>query len=195
VNVCPYQPPPVPTTAATVTITLPGRPVPSADLHTAAVDDTHTVVTQTVPPTCAVGEGEPTPKFIPNNNSVVADPEVGPFGGPHSRSPENEGCTHVSAGASYEKAEAKVPSSRSMAAVTARALSVPPAEARRPAPAGSMHVIDVADIQLLVMQRLDPTDVVGDTSSEPKLTPDMVIEERPVAGALAAYGDVSTGAS
>ncbi len=65
----------------------------------------------------------------------------------------------------------------------------------RPVPAGSMHLIDVVDIQLLVMQRLDPIDVVGDASSEPKLTPDMVIEERPVAGALATYGDVSTGAS
>ncbi len=65
----------------------------------------------------------------------------------------------------------------------------------RPVPAGSMHVIDVVDIQLLVMQQLDPIDVVGDMSSEPKLTPDAVIEVRPVAGAFAANGDVSTGAS
>jgi hypothetical protein len=101
----------------------------------------------------------------------------------------------VSTGASYEKAEAKVPSSRSMAAVTDRALPVPPAEACRPAPAGSMHVIDVVDIQLLVMQRLDPTDVVGDTSSEPKWMPDVVMVEPPVAGALATYNNVSTGAS
>jgi hypothetical protein len=278
---CPYRPLPVPTTEATVTITLPGRPVPPADLHTAAVDVTHAVVTQTVPPTCAVGEGELTPKFIPWRVSPP-DPEVGPFCGwicvsvgasyekaeakvPSSRKvPSSQsmatriarplpmplakvhrielivvhdvvtqtvsptcavgvrdsapkpipwrisrpnpfhpeagafgGWICVSAGASYEKAAAKVPSSRSMAARTTTLLRAAgaPAEARRSAPAGSMYAIDVVDIQLLVVHTLNPTNIVGDVSTEPKLTPDMVIEEPPVAGALATYGDVSTGAS
>ncbi len=73
-NVCPYQPLPVPIREATVTITLPGRPVPPADLHTAAVDDNHTVVTQTVCPTCVVGDASSEPKWTPD--MVMVEPPV-----------------------------------------------------------------------------------------------------------------------
>ncbi len=167
-NVCPYQAPPVPTTAATVTTTLPGRPVPPADLHTAVVDDTHAVVTQTVPPTCAVGEGEPTPKFIPWRVSPP-DPEVGPFCG----------WIRVSVGASYEKAEAKVPSSRqvpssrSMATRIARPLRMPLAKVHR------SELIVVHDV---VRQSVAPTCAVGEKDSTPKFTPERVSVADPEGG-------------
>jgi hypothetical protein len=64
----------VPTTEATVTTTLPCRPVPPADLHTAAVDDNHAVVTQTVPPTCVVGDASSEPKWTPD--TVMVEPPV-----------------------------------------------------------------------------------------------------------------------
>jgi hypothetical protein len=47
-------------------------------VHANAVFDVHDVVRQTDPPTCAVGERDSTPKFIPRTG-CVADPEVGPF--------------------------------------------------------------------------------------------------------------------
>ncbi len=167
----PYQPPPVPTTEATVTITLP-RPVPPADLHTAAVDENHTVVTQTVSPTCAVGERELTPKFIPRTVGV-ADPEVGPFGR----------ASLVSMGASNEKAAAKVPSTRWMATMTAR---------RLPAPIAEVHANAVFDVHDVVTQTVPPICAVGVKEPTPKLIPENVSVADPEVGPFG-RATVSTG--
>ncbi len=173
----PYQEakPPVPTAEATVTITLPGRPVPPAEIQNTEVDDDHSVSIQTVFPTCAIGVKDSTSKFIPVTVSA-ADPEVGAFG----RS------TYVSAGVSYEKAAATVPSSRSMAARTARAVPVPPAEVHR------SELVVVHDV---VKQTVLPTCAVGVEEPTPKFVPENISVADPEVGPFGWYIRVITGAS
>lgn len=64
-----------------------------------------------------------------------------------------------------------------------------------PIPAGSMHSIDVVEIQMLVVHCVAPMDVVGDVPVGPKFEPDRVSREPPEVGPFVGRASVSTGAA
>ena len=62
-----------------------------------------------------------------------------------------------------------------------------------PVPAGCVHIIRVAVVQLSVVHGISPIDMDGVESVEPKFMPDNVCVEPPVVGPFAAIKDVTTG--
>jgi hypothetical protein len=63
------------------------------------------------------------------------------------------------------------------------------------APAGSLHMIEVVEIQLLVVHCVAPIDIDGDASNSAKFMPDNVSVEPPPAGPFASRTNVSAGAA
>ena len=63
-----------------------------------------------------------------------------------------------------------------------------------PLPAGSRHIIEVADLQLLVVHGVAPMEMVGDVSVSPKFVPDSESVAPPVVGPFGALTSVNTGA-
>ncbi len=64
-----------------------------------------------------------------------------------------------------------------------------------PVPAGSLHMIEVVEIQLLVVHCVAPIDTDGDVSTGAKFVPESVSVEPPVAGPLASRANVTAGAA
>ena len=64
-----------------------------------------------------------------------------------------------------------------------------------PLPAGCRHIIEVADLQLLVVHGVAPMEMVGDVSVEPKFVPDSVSVAPPLVGPFSALQSVTTGAA
>ena len=64
-----------------------------------------------------------------------------------------------------------------------------------PLPAGCRHIIEVADLQLLVVHGVAPMEMVGDVSVEPKFVPDSESVAPPVVGPFGALTCVNTGAA
>ncbi len=64
-----------------------------------------------------------------------------------------------------------------------------------PVPAGCVHIIRVAVVQLSVVHGFAPIDMDAVESVEPKFMPDTVSVEPPVVGPFAAIKNVATGAA
>ena len=64
-----------------------------------------------------------------------------------------------------------------------------------PIPAGSLHMIEVVEIQLLDVHCVAPIDIDGDVSIGAKFVPESVSVEPPVVGPLASRADVTAGAA
>ena len=64
-----------------------------------------------------------------------------------------------------------------------------------PIPAGSMHSIDVVEIQMLVVHCVAPIDIDGDVLVGAKFVPASVSVEPPVVGPLASRANVTAGAA
>ena len=62
-------------------------------------------------------------------------------------------------------------------------------------PAGSVHTIEVVEVQLLVAHCVAPIDIDGDVSIGAKLVPETVSVEPPVVGPLASRTNVTAGAA
>ena len=62
-------------------------------------------------------------------------------------------------------------------------------------PAGSVHTIEVVEVQLLVAHCVAPIDIDGDVSIGAKLVPESVSVEPPVVGPLATRTNVTAGAA
>merc|ERR1711871_592922 len=156
---------------ATLTSTVFPAPKPAGREHVICEFETHTEVSQLVPPTITVGGKIEEavlalgfmPKLVPS--SVIVEPDTAPF----------EGRIALRMAASYVNTISIV-------------LMLPPTSIPTncclPTPSGALHIIDVADLHCDVAQYASATMPNGLLFERPKFAPLMVIVLPPEVGEL-----------